>query len=164
MPEGTEAATGCSRQVDESMLLWPNMDRLRGVYTTVLMSLVLLAGCFGTTPVGPATGDDVDEIPNSPPVVTSAVVRLDVRDRPAVDVSDEGIFFDVVRAGFSARRKQLHNALAQGLGADRAAVARLLADAGIESMRRAQTLSLEEWARISELWGEQSSLGSPGLR
>jgi hypothetical protein len=54
------------------MLLWHNMDRLRGVYTTVLMSLVLLAGCFGTTPVGPATGDDVDEIPNSPPVVTSA--------------------------------------------------------------------------------------------
>ena len=53
------------------MLLWSNMDRLRGVYTTVLMGLVLLAGCFGTTPVGPATGDEVDEIPNSPPVVTS---------------------------------------------------------------------------------------------
>ncbi len=47
------------------------MDILRGLYTTVLLGLVLLAGCFGTTPVGPATGDDVDEIPNSPPVVTS---------------------------------------------------------------------------------------------
>ncbi|MCI0786145.1 MAG: ribosomal RNA small subunit methyltransferase A [Chloroflexi bacterium] len=99
-----------------------------------------------------------------PPAVTSAVVRLDVRDRPAVDVRDEGIFFDVVRAGFSARRKQLHNALAQGLKADREAVARLLADADIDGMRRAQTLSLEEWARISEVWGEQSSLESPGLR
>ena len=53
------------------MLLWPTMDILRGLYTTVLLGLVLLAGCFGTTPVGPATGDDVDEIPNSPPVVTS---------------------------------------------------------------------------------------------
>ena len=99
-----------------------------------------------------------------PPAVTSAVVRLDVRDRPAVDVRDEGIFFDVVRAGFSARRKQLHNALAQGLKADREAVTRLLADADIDGMRRAQTLSLEEWARISEVWGEQSSLESPGLR
>ena len=93
---------------------------------------------------------------------------MDVRDRPAVDVRDEGIFFDVVRAGFSARRKQLHNALAQGLKADREAVAQLLADAGIDGMRRAQTLSLEEWARISEatseVWGEQSSLESPGLR
>ena len=99
-----------------------------------------------------------------PPAVTSAVIRLDVRDRPAVDVIDEEGFFDVVRAGFSARRKQLHNALAQGLRADREAVTQLLADAGIDGMRRAQTLSLEEWAQISELWGEQSSLESPGLR
>ncbi len=98
-----------------------------------------------------------------PPAVTSAVVRLDIRGRPAVDVKDEGVFFDVVRAGFSARRKQLHNSLSQGLGAEREAVARLLADAGIDGMRRAQTLSLEEWARISEEWREQNSLGSPGL-
>ena len=99
-----------------------------------------------------------------PPAVTSAVIRLDVRDRPAVDVIDEGGFFDVVRAGFSARRNQLHNALAQGLKADREALTQLLADAGIDGMRRAQTLSLEEWARISTVWGEQSSLERPGLR
>ncbi|MGE0545193.1 MAG: 16S rRNA (adenine(1518)-N(6)/adenine(1519)-N(6))-dimethyltransferase RsmA, partial [Dehalococcoidia bacterium] len=50
-----------------------------------------------------------------PPKVASAVVRIDVRDRPAVDVPDVEQFFEVVRAGFSQPRKQLHNALATRL-------------------------------------------------
>ncbi|MFW6126521.1 MAG: 16S rRNA (adenine(1518)-N(6)/adenine(1519)-N(6))-dimethyltransferase RsmA [Chloroflexota bacterium] len=82
------------------------------------------------------------------PKVDSAVVRIDVFERPAVDVDDEAEFFNVVRAGFSAPRKQLHNALAQGLLLSPHEAASLVERAGVCKKRRAETLSLEEWARI----------------
>ena len=50
-----------------------------------------------------------------PPKVDSAVVRIQVADTPRVDVAVREEFFDVVRAGFRQPRKQLHNALSQGL-------------------------------------------------
>ena len=120
------------------------------------MSLLSVATQFYATPSRVCTVPPRSFHP--PPAVTSAVIRLDVRDRPAVVVRDEGIFFDVVRAGFSARRKQIHNALAQGLVADREVVARILVDAGIDGMRRAQTLTLGEWARISDAWEENRAV------
>ena len=51
-----------------------------------------------------------------PPKVRSAVVRLELRERPAVETHAPQEFFDVVRAGFSAPRKQLHNSLSHGMG------------------------------------------------
>jgi 16S rRNA (adenine1518-N6/adenine1519-N6)-dimethyltransferase len=83
-----------------------------------------------------------------PPKVASAVIRIDVRDRPAVDVPDVDAFFEVVRAGFSQPRKQLHNALAGRLWLPPDSAPDLLRSAGIDPMRRAQTLTLEEWARV----------------
>ncbi len=84
------------------------------------------------------------------PKVTSAIVRIDVYERPALELRSEGEFFRLVRAGFSARRKQLRNALSQGLDIPAAEVERLLAHAGIDPKRRAETLSLAEWGVLHE--------------
>jgi len=87
-----------------------------------------------------------------PPKVDSAIVRFDLLPQPAVKIADIDGFFQVVKCGFSSPRKQLHNSLAQGMGVKPAEVALLLERAGIESQRRAETLSLEEWARLYEVW------------
>jgi 16S rRNA (adenine1518-N6/adenine1519-N6)-dimethyltransferase len=84
-----------------------------------------------------------------PPKVASAVIRIDLYDRPAVDVPDVGWFFEVVRAGFSQPRKQLHNALAGRLWLPPDSAPGLLRSAGVDPMRRAQTLSLDEWAAVA---------------
>ena len=86
-----------------------------------------------------------------PPQVDSAVVRL--RPLPHYRVQplpNEQRFFQTVSAGFSQKRKQLHNALGSlGVGTERIGTA--LAASGVESTRRAETLSLEEWSRLSAL-------------
>ncbi len=84
------------------------------------------------------------------PQVDSAVIRVDLYDRPAVEVDDADTFFEVVRAGFAQRRKQLHNALAAGLALADDEVVQALSSAGVNPKRRAQTLSIEEWARVWE--------------
>lgn len=81
-----------------------------------------------------------------PPKVDSAIVRIDSYERSPV--ADEAKFFSVVRGGFSAPRKQLRNSLAQGLKMAPGEAAALLEEAGISQKRRAETLSLEEWARL----------------
>lgn len=89
-----------------------------------------------------------------PPKVWSALVRLEVRPQPALAVEEPSDFFALLRAGFRAPRKQLRNALALGLGLDSATAAGLLATAGIEATRRAQTLALEEWGALYRAWRE----------
>ncbi len=91
-----------------------------------------------------------------PPQVDSAVVRIDVHDRPTVPVDDADSFFRVVKAGFSQRRKQLRNALSQGLGRPAEKVVAALKRAAIAPQRRAETLSLAEWAA---LWREITAVG-----
>jgi len=88
------------------------------------------------------------------PEVDSAVLKIDVSPEPRVVVSDINSFFGLVRAGFSAARKQLVNSLAQGLGISRIEVLPFLEKAGIEPTRRAETLSLDEWARLWEVFTE----------
>jgi 16S rRNA (adenine1518-N6/adenine1519-N6)-dimethyltransferase len=91
------------------------------------------------------------------PKVSSAIVRLDVRSVPAVNVKSEGFFFAVVRAGFRMRRKTLLRALslaAQGApelqGAGEEVIREALARAGIDPARRAETLRLEEFGRLAD--------------
>jgi 16S rRNA (adenine1518-N6/adenine1519-N6)-dimethyltransferase len=57
-------------------------------------------------------------------------------------------FFRLVRAGFAAPRKQLANSLAHGLRTDKAGALLLLEGAGIAPERRAETLAIEEWAKL----------------
>ncbi len=85
------------------------------------------------------------------PKVDSVIVRFDLSPEPEVKVADIGGFFDLVRAGFNSPRKQLHNSLAHSLGMKLAEVTLLLEGANIDSKRRAETLSLEEWARLYEV-------------
>lgn len=82
------------------------------------------------------------------PQVDSAVVRLDILDIPVVDPPDTARFFDIVRAGFGEKRKQLRNSLAHGLGSDPFQIESILAHLHIDSSRRAETLSLDEWAAL----------------
>lgn len=83
------------------------------------------------------------------PEVDSAVIRIDLHPQPPPGLPEEAVFFRVLRAGFSQRRKQLHNSLAGGLGIRATAAADLLAAAAVDPRRRAQTLTLDEWAALA---------------
>ncbi|MBC7223315.1 MAG: ribosomal RNA small subunit methyltransferase A [Anaerolineae bacterium] len=84
------------------------------------------------------------------PKVDSAVVRIRVRPQEAWPHPRPADFFHVVSGGFQQRRKQLRNTLARALGMPPAQVARALRTAGVEPNRRAESLSLEEWARVTD--------------
>jgi 16S rRNA (adenine1518-N6/adenine1519-N6)-dimethyltransferase len=84
-----------------------------------------------------------------PPRVTSSVVRLDLLAEPLVPSGERERFFKVLRAGFSAPRKQLRNTLAQGLGMEPAGVAAALESAGIDPRQRPQELSVQDWLRLA---------------
>ncbi len=83
------------------------------------------------------------------PGVESAVLRIDVYDKPVINVPDAVTFFKLVRAGFGQKRKQLKNALANGLGMQVGVAQHLLESAGRDPRRRAETLSRDEGARLS---------------
>ncbi len=82
------------------------------------------------------------------PNVTSAVMRIDTYPEPAVAFDSAERFFTLVRAAFSAPRKQIHNSLKNGLGIDADEVMALLRNAEISATRRAQTLSIDEWGDL----------------
>jgi 16S rRNA (adenine1518-N6/adenine1519-N6)-dimethyltransferase len=88
------------------------------------------------------------------PDVESAVIRIDVYNQPIVEVPDIVTFFDVVRAGFSQKRKQLKNALSSGLHLENDVINQLLTESGIDARRRAETLTLEEWATLSRVYAD----------
>jgi 16S rRNA (adenine1518-N6/adenine1519-N6)-dimethyltransferase len=83
------------------------------------------------------------------PDVDSAILRIDIYDQPAVNVPSEKAFFRVVRAGFSQKRKQLKNAISSGLSISNTNAVALIERADIDPQRRAETLTLEEWASLA---------------
>ncbi|XEC94995.1 16S rRNA (adenine(1518)-N(6)/adenine(1519)-N(6))-dimethyltransferase RsmA [Paenibacillus tarimensis] len=85
------------------------------------------------------------------PNVDSAVIKLSLRDKPPVEVSDESFFFRVVQASFAQRRKTIANNLGVFVGKERREqLIQLLKSINIDAMRRGETLSLEEFAAVSE--------------
>ena len=82
------------------------------------------------------------------PNVDSAILKIDVYPQPIIAAEDVTGFFDIVRAGFSANRKQLPNSLANGLKVPKADIIPLLEQSGIEPKRRAETLTIEEWGTL----------------
>jgi len=82
------------------------------------------------------------------PRVDSALVVLEVRERPAVDVPDIDAFFRLVEAVFQFRRKQLGGALGRIAGIGSESAGARLRGLGIDPERRAQTLTLSEWERV----------------
>ena len=84
-----------------------------------------------------------------PPNVDSAVIRLDLRRDPPVQVADEGWFFRVSRAAFAQRRKTAANSISASLGLPKAQVEAALGAAGIPANARAEQLSLEQFAALA---------------
>lgn len=84
------------------------------------------------------------------PKVTSAVIRLDVREKPAVTVpnGDEAAFFTLIRAAFSQRRKTAANAIASGLGLPKDKVIAAIEAAGFDARIRPEALTLEDFAAV----------------
>lgn len=88
-----------------------------------------------------------------PPNVDSAIIKLDVRSKPAVSVEDEDFFFLVTRTSFAQRRKTILNNLVNGLPGGKEkkeAIIEALEEAGIEPSRRGETLSLAEFAALAK--------------
>jgi 16S rRNA (adenine1518-N6/adenine1519-N6)-dimethyltransferase len=85
-----------------------------------------------------------------PPKVDSAIARIDLH--PALLSAEErDWFFTLARAGFAEKRKQVHNSLTRHLDIEPARIQEWLSAAGIEPSRRAQTLSLDEWLRLTTI-------------
>ena len=87
------------------------------------------------------------------PAVESAVIVCKRREKPPVEVCDEGLFFRVVKAAFSLRRKMLSNSL-KNMGIKSEQVAKWLELAGVDGKRRAETLSLEDFAKLTNSFNE----------
>jgi 16S rRNA (adenine1518-N6/adenine1519-N6)-dimethyltransferase len=90
---------------------------------------------------------------NPPPRVDSALVGLDVRAHPAVDVPDMDSFFRLVEAVFQYRRKQLGGALGRIGGMGSTEAGKRLRELGIDPERRPQTLSLGDWEAVNRVFG-----------
>ena len=80
----------------------------------------------------------------------SAVVCLEVLDKPNVDVKDEKMFFKVVKGAFSQRRKTLLNCLSSSFGLDKETTAEKIRNCGIEPGIRGEKLGIEEFARLAD--------------
>ena len=89
------------------------------------------------------------------PKVDSAVIRLDILKEPCVQVEDEELFFKVVKAAFSQRRKTLPNSLSAGLQISKLAVTNALNRANVPVNYRAEQLAMEQLAKISNAIGSK---------
>ena len=85
------------------------------------------------------------------PKVSSSVIKLQMRDKPPVDVKDKKMFFKVVKASFGQRRKTLLNALSNSpsfaMGKDE--ISKMLESISIDGRRRGETLNMDEFANIA---------------
>jgi 16S rRNA (adenine1518-N6/adenine1519-N6)-dimethyltransferase len=89
------------------------------------------------------------------PRVDSAILKIEMYDRPIVEVTSEKNFFKTVKAGFSSARKQVANSLSHGLDIPKAEVISLMQTAGVEPQKRAEMLTLSEWARLEKVFAER---------
>jgi 16S rRNA (adenine1518-N6/adenine1519-N6)-dimethyltransferase len=89
------------------------------------------------------------------PKVDSAILRIDIYDEPLIEKDLLNTFFKLIKAGFGQKRKTLRNSLSSGLHISTEKTESLLKQAEIESMRRAETLSIEEWKRLCQIFNLQ---------
>jgi len=105
----------------------------------------IAAGCFYPAP-------DVD----------SAVLSITLYPQPLITTEELDAFFMLARAGFSQKRKTLRNTLTAGLGLPAVQAESLLTAAGIDPRRRAETLSIAEWGRLTDAWKRTQPSDFPG--
>lgn len=104
------------------------------------------------------TAERVLDIPPSAfiprPQVTSTVLKIRRREKPAVEVKDRKLFFSLVKMGFGQRRKVFTNAMKSG-GIPADWISEILAKAGIDGKRRGETFSMEEYGRLADAWHDK---------
>jgi len=98
----------------------------------------------------------VDHVANVPkevfvpqPKVDSAVLKLSLRKEKPLELANEKLFFQCIKAGFGQRRKTLLNSLTGVGGYTKEQVESALSEAGIDSKRRAETLGIEEFGKVA---------------
>ena len=83
------------------------------------------------------------------PNVDSSVLSIEIYPTPLIPTSLLDTFFQLIKAGFSQKRKTLRNSLSSGLSISPTQAAELLTQAGIDPQRRAETLSIDEWSKLA---------------
>lgn len=92
------------------------------------------------------------------PKVDSAILRIDIYDHPRIHPQFIQTFFKLTKAGFSQKRKTLRNSLSAGLRLSTTDVERLLIETEIDPIRRAETLSLDEWSALCDRFETSGNL------
>jgi 16S rRNA (adenine1518-N6/adenine1519-N6)-dimethyltransferase len=87
-----------------------------------------------------------------PPKVDSAVIKIDLHADPLLPAAQRERFFQLIKAGFLHKRKTLRNSLSKGMGWSPKQAVDLLENAGIDSGRRAETLSIQEWIQLTSAY------------
>jgi 16S rRNA (adenine1518-N6/adenine1519-N6)-dimethyltransferase len=132
-----EAVVMVQREVAREISAPPGQLSLLGVSVQVYAEATIL---FNVPP----------EAFDPPPKVVSSVVRLVLRDQPLVPAALNGAFFDLVSKTFRNPRKQIHNSLARGVWLPAGGAEDALARAGIDGMRRPETVTIPEWLKLLE--------------
>ena len=95
------------------------------------------------------------EVPNTSfipaPEVNSSVIKLDILDKPKVEVENEELFFKIIKLAFMQKRKTLLNALSNGNIASKEKIEKIILESGLDIKVRGERLSLEQFAKITEL-------------
>ncbi len=91
------------------------------------------------------------------PNVDSAILRIDSYPSPIIPEDLLDLFFELIKAAFSQKRKTLRNSLAGGLGLDKSTIEAMLAEVEIDARRRAETLNLNEWNSLAIAYSDFAS-------
>ncbi len=86
------------------------------------------------------------------PEVDSAVLKVELYPEPLIPFEQQRAFFRLAHAGFGQKRKTLRNSLSAGLALSGSEVEKILTNTGIDPRRRAETLTIVEWKRLTEAW------------
>lgn len=104
---------------------------------------------------------DVKQIAKAPkeafmpsPKIDSVVLRFDILDEPVAHVPDRKLFFECIKNGFGKRRKTISNSLAGTGGTSKEDIKKVLEKAGLDPSRRAETLTIEEFAKVATVISE----------
>lgn len=91
------------------------------------------------------------------PEVNSMIIKFDIYKKPRVQVSNEKLFFNIIRASFQQRRKRLINSLSNYFkrDIDKTEIENILSKTSIDKNRRGETLTLEEFAKLSIAMGNK---------
>ena len=82
------------------------------------------------------------------PKVDSAVIRMNILKEPPINITNEQLFFKIVKASFSQRRKTLSNSLSSGMSMSKSEINEILSSAGIKPTARAEEMTIEQFAEI----------------